>query len=83
MEARMINRKLGNQGLEVPAIGLGCMGMSIAYGVRVESDAIATIDRAIELNAAFLDTSDAYGNGKNAAICACRKALSSTASRTM
>ena len=61
----MINRKLGNQGLEVPAIGLGCMGMSIAYGVRVESDAIATIDRAIELDAAFLDTSDAYGNGKN------------------
>jgi len=61
----MINRKLGNQGFEVPAIGLGCMGMSIAYGVRVESDAIATIDRAIELDAAFLDTSDAYGNGKN------------------
>lgn len=61
----MISRKLGNQGLEVPAIGLGCMGMSIAYGVRVEADAIATIDRAIDLNAAFLDTSDAYGNGKN------------------
>jgi len=61
----MINRKLGDQGLEVPAIGLGCMGMSIAYGVRVEADAIATIDRAIELGAAFLDTSDAYGSGKN------------------
>ncbi len=61
----MISRKLGGQGLEVPAIGLGCMGMSIAYGVRVESDAIATIDRAIALDAAFLDTSDAYGNGKN------------------
>jgi aryl-alcohol dehydrogenase-like predicted oxidoreductase len=64
-EAKVISRKLGNQGLEVPAIGLGCMGMSIAYGVRVEADAIATIDRAIDLNAAFLDTSDAYGNGKN------------------
>ena len=64
-EAEVISRKLGNQGLEVPAIGLGCMGMSIAYGVRVEADAIATIDRAIDLGAAFLDTSDAYGNGKN------------------
>ncbi|TDI59077.1 MAG: aldo/keto reductase [Alphaproteobacteria bacterium] len=61
----MISRKLGNQGLAVPAIGLGCMGMSIAYGVRVEADAIATIDRAIDLDVAFLDTSDAYGSGKN------------------
>jgi aryl-alcohol dehydrogenase-like predicted oxidoreductase len=61
----MERRKLGTQGLEVPAVGLGCMGMSIAYGVRREEDAIATIHHAIDRGAAFLDTSDAYGNGKN------------------
>ena len=61
----MENRKLGTQGLEVPPVGLGCMGMSIAYGVRRDEDGIATIHHAIDRRAAFLDTSDAYGNGKN------------------
>ena len=61
----MENRKLGTQGLEVPPVGLGCMGMSIAYGVRRDEDGIATIHHAIDRGAAFLDTSDAYGNGKN------------------
>lgn len=61
----MIMRKLGNQGLQVPAVGLGCMGMSIAYGVRREEDGMATIHHAIDRGAAFLDTSDAYGSGKN------------------
>lgn len=58
-------RRLGTQGLEVPAVGLGCMGMSIAYGVRRDEDGIATIHHAIDRGAAFLDTSDAYGSGKN------------------
>lgn len=58
-------RELGNQCLMVPAVGLGCMGMSIAYGVRRDEDGIATIHHAIDRGAAFLDTSDAYGGGKN------------------
>ena len=58
-------RELGTQGLKVPAVGLGCMGMSIAYGVRRDEDGIATIHHAIDRGAAFLDTSDAYGSGKN------------------
>lgn len=61
----MKTRKLGSEGLEVPAIGLGCMGMSISYGVRNDEDGIATIHHAIERGAAFLDTSNAYGKGKN------------------
>ncbi|MDH3715288.1 MAG: aldo/keto reductase [Gammaproteobacteria bacterium] len=61
----MEQRSLGNQGLVVPAVGLGCMGMSISYGVRKEDQAISTIHHAIDRGAAFLDTSDGYGNGKN------------------
>lgn len=61
----MEKRKLGRQGLEVPAIGLGCMGMTIAYGEKDDEKSIATIHRAIERGAGFLDTSDAYGSGKN------------------
>lgn len=54
-------RKLGSQGLEVSAIGLGCMGMSHAYGVPDEAESIATIHRAIELGCTFLDTAEQYG----------------------
>lgn len=58
-------RNLGNQGLRVPAIGLGCMGMSTAYGERDDENSVKAIHRAIERGAGFLDTSDAYGNGVN------------------
>lgn len=55
----MKTRKLG--GLEVSALGLGCMGMSEFYGPTDEAEAIATIHRALELGVTFLDTADMYG----------------------
>src|SRR5213080_3698374 len=61
---KMQQRKLGNSNLEVSAIGLGCMGMSFAYGVPEERDgieSIATIHRAIELGVTFFDTAEVYG----------------------
>jgi aryl-alcohol dehydrogenase-like predicted oxidoreductase len=61
----METRKLGNEGLEVSELGLGCMGMSEFYGAADEGEAIATIHRAIELGVTFLDTADMYGWGAN------------------
>jgi aryl-alcohol dehydrogenase-like predicted oxidoreductase len=58
-------RKLGRQGLEVSAIGLGCMGMSQSYGPADEGESIATLHRAIELGCTFFDTAEAYGPFKN------------------
>src|SRR5881275_3324567 len=57
----MHQRKLGNQGLTVSALGLGCMGMSEFYGETDEDESIATIQRALELGVNFLDTADMYG----------------------
>ncbi len=54
-------RRLGNQGLEVSAIGLGCMGMSQFYGPADEQESIATLHRALELGCTFLDTAEVYG----------------------
>ena len=54
-------RALGRQGLEVSAIGLGCMGMSEFYGHGDEAESIATIHRALDLGVDFLDTADMYG----------------------
>ncbi|HEX2190374.1 MAG TPA: aldo/keto reductase [Longimicrobiaceae bacterium] len=57
----MERRTLGRQGLEVSAMGLGCMGMSEFYGTGDEAESIATIHRALELGIDFLDTADMYG----------------------
>ena len=57
----MKTRKLGNQGLEVSELGLGCMGMSEFYGNSDDQEAIATIHHALDLGVTFLDTADMYG----------------------
>jgi aryl-alcohol dehydrogenase-like predicted oxidoreductase len=56
---------LGSQGLDVSRIGLGCMGMSTAYGPADDVESIATIHRALDLGVSFLDTADIYGWGHN------------------
>ena len=61
----MKQRKLGNQGLMVSELGLGCMGMSEFYGTPDENEAIATIHRALDRGVTFLDTADMYGVGQN------------------
>ena len=61
----MKQRILGNQGLVVSELGLGCMGMSEFYGITDDSEAIATIHRAVELGITFFDTADMYGVGHN------------------
>ena len=63
-EEAMQKRRLGRSGLDVSAIGLGCMGMSYAYGApeeREEAESIATIHRAIEVGVTLFDTAEAYG----------------------
>ncbi len=58
-------RKLGNSNVKLPSIGLGCMGMSHAYGDFNDDESIATLKRALELDIFFWDTADVYGNGEN------------------
>jgi len=58
-------RKLGRQGLEVSALGLGCMAMTSLYGPVDEAEAIATVREALDRGADFLDTADMYGFGAN------------------
>ena len=57
----MNTRTLGSNGLEVSALGLGCMGMSAFYGTADENEGIATIQRALELGINFIDTAQLYG----------------------
>ena len=61
----MLTRKLGRNGPEIAAIGLGCMGMSEFYGPAEDARSIAVIHRALELGINFLDTADVYGSGTN------------------
>ncbi|MDP7545780.1 MAG: aldo/keto reductase, partial [Alphaproteobacteria bacterium] len=61
----MKTRKLGQSGLEVSAVGLGCMVMPGFYGPGEEADSIATLHRAADIGVTMIDTSDAYGGGKN------------------
>ena len=62
----MQKRKLGNNGLEVSALGLGCMGLSFGYGPATDKHgAINLIRKAFELGVTFFDTAEAYGPGDN------------------
>lgn len=65
-----MNRTLGKNGPAVSAVGLGCMGMSGAYGQSDEKESIATIARALELGHNFLDSADFYLAGNNEQIIA-------------
>src|SRR6478672_11733593 len=58
-------RRLGRNGPEVSAIGLGCMGMSEFYGAGSDEESIATIHHALDRGVNFLDTADMYGVGRN------------------
>src|SRR5271154_6406071 len=62
---KMKTRQLGRSGLNVSAIGLGCMGMSDFYGPRDDAQSMDTLERALELGMTFWDTSDAYGPHRN------------------
>jgi aryl-alcohol dehydrogenase-like predicted oxidoreductase len=61
----MEQRALGSQGLVVSTLGLGCMGMTFAYGGQDDAESRATLERAIELGVTFLDTADMYGPHSN------------------
>jgi aryl-alcohol dehydrogenase-like predicted oxidoreductase len=62
----MKTRTLGKSGLEVSSLGLGCMGLTFGYGTRTnDADAIALIQKAVELGVTFFDTAEAYSQGGN------------------
>jgi aryl-alcohol dehydrogenase-like predicted oxidoreductase len=64
-EDGMKTRKLGTTAIDLPAIGLGCMGLSSVYGAAEDATSIGLIHRALELGVNFLDTADIYGAGHN------------------
>jgi len=61
----MKTRILGGTREKLSAIGLGCMGMTGRYGLAGKAEALATLERAIELDVNFIDTADIYGEGDN------------------
>jgi len=61
----MKKRPLGRTGISVSALGLGCMGMSMAYGAPDDAESIRTVHRALELGIDHLDSAELYGNGHN------------------
>ncbi len=61
----MKKRPLGRTGVSLSAIGLGCMGMSMAYGTRDDAESIRTVHRALELGIDHLDSAELYGDGHN------------------
>jgi aryl-alcohol dehydrogenase-like predicted oxidoreductase len=61
----MKTRRLGQDGPQLPVIGLGCMGMSEFYGARDEKTSIEVIQHALDTGVTFFDTADAYGSGAN------------------
>src|SRR5712672_3683939 len=64
-EGNMEYRKLGKEGLQVSALGLGCMGMSTAYGPADEKESLQVLRRYVERGGNFLDTAEVYGPYKN------------------
>jgi aryl-alcohol dehydrogenase-like predicted oxidoreductase len=61
----MQHRSLGRSGLNVSALGLGCMGMSEFYGARDDAESLATLESALAAGIDFFDTADTYGHGHN------------------
>ncbi|KAG0183712.1 hypothetical protein DFQ28_001167 [Apophysomyces sp. BC1034] len=61
----VLNKQLGKNGPTVPAVGLGCMGMSEFYGKFDDEESVKVLERAIELGCSFWDTADMYGCGHN------------------
>ncbi len=76
----MQTRTLGTQRLTVGAIGLGCMGMSFAYGTGDDAESIATIHRALELGVTFFDTAEVYGPYTNESSSGARSRAGATTS---
>jgi len=64
-DAKIPTARLGADGPGVGLLGLGCMGMSFAYGPADAKESLATLDRALELGVTFYDTADVYGAGEN------------------
>lgn len=58
-------KKFAQTDIELPSIGLGCMGMSVAYGEKDDIESLATLHKALDLGITFWDTADIYGNGAN------------------